>query len=155
MGTARALSIDLTELVELVVDLHADLLTSDAGAGCCGWCWRLVAADWPGAAGPAVRHAGAPVGSQGRDERRQHRRRHQTLDVAAEGDDLLDQARGEEGVERVGGHEEGVDPGQPMVHLGHLQLVVEVADGAQPLDDRPGPLAPGSSRRADRRRSRS
>ena len=31
--------------------------------------------------------------------------------------------------------EEGVDPGQALVHLGHLQLLVEVRDRAQPLDD--------------------
>src|SRR5687768_11014199 len=34
-----------------------------------------------------------------------------------------------------GRHEEGLDAGELAVHLGHLQLVLEVADGAQALHD--------------------
>ena len=34
-----------------------------------------------------------------------------------------------------GRHEEGLDAGQLAVHLGHLQLVLEVADRAQALHD--------------------
>ena len=49
--------------------------------------------------------------------------------------DLLDQAGGQEAVLRVGRHEQGVHAGQAAVHLGHLQFVVEVADGPQTLDD--------------------
>src|SRR3954452_24015574 len=61
--------------------------------------------------------------------------RDQAGDVAAPVRDLLDQARGEERIRRVGAHEDRLDAGERMVHLGHLQLVVEVADRAQTLDD--------------------
>src|SRR3954452_18873222 len=56
-------------------------------------------------------------------------------DVAAVRSHFLDQARREEGVERVGRHEHRLDAGQAMVHLRHLELVVEVADRPQALDD--------------------
>src|SRR3954447_19851236 len=67
--------------------------------------------------------------------------RHQPRYVAAEGGDLLDSAGGEKTVLR-GGHEvDGFDVGgQRTVELVHLQLVLEVADRAQALDDRLGPL---------------
>src|SRR5215469_7401902 len=48
--------------------------------------------------------------------------------------DLLDQAGAQEGVERVGGHEQRLDLGHPVVHLRHLHLVLEVADRPEPLD---------------------
>src|SRR5207247_7059767 len=54
--------------------------------------------------------------------------------------DLLDQTRAQEGVERVGGHEQRLDLGHPVVHLRHLHLVLEVADGPQPLDHRGDPV---------------
>ena len=44
------------------------------------------------------------------------------------------------------GHEHRLDVGQRGVHLRHLELVVEVADGAQPLDDRVD-VALGAERR--------
>ena len=56
--------------------------------------------------------------------------------VAAEGRDLLDQRGREEGPLGAGGHEDRLDGRQRGVHLGHLELVVEVADRAQALDDR-------------------
>src|SRR5690242_18745471 len=55
-------------------------------------------------------------------------------DVAAVPGDLLDQAGGQERVQRVGGHEQRLDLGHPVVHLRHLHLVLEVGDGAQALD---------------------
>src|SRR5882757_6130758 len=68
-------------------------------------------------------------------ERLQHRGRYQVRDVTAPLGDFLHQAGGQEAVGGVGGDEQGLHPGQPDVHLRHLQLVVEVADRAQPLDD--------------------
>ena len=68
-------------------------------------------------------------------ERLQDQRRHQVGDVAAPGRDLLDQGGGQEAVGGVGGDEQRLDAGEAVVHLGHLQLVVEVADRAQALDD--------------------
>ena len=56
-------------------------------------------------------------------------------DVAAEASDLLDQ-RGRGRPLGAGRDEDRLDAGQRGVHLGHLELVVEVADGAQALDDR-------------------
>src|SRR5215475_6203693 len=60
---------------------------------------------------------------------------HQPAHVAPVLGDLLDQAGGQEAVQRVRGHEQSLDAGQPVVHLRHLQFVVEVADRAQALDD--------------------
>ena len=60
---------------------------------------------------------------------------HQPGDVAAEHGDLLDQARGEVPDLRGGRDEQRLDVGQLAVHLGHLQLVLEVADRAQALHD--------------------
>jgi hypothetical protein len=60
---------------------------------------------------------------------------HQPGHVAAERGDLLHQAGGQVPDLRRGRHEERLDAGQLAVHLGHLQLVLEVADGAQALDD--------------------
>ncbi|EGJ74489.1 hypothetical protein STTU_1700 [Streptomyces sp. Tu6071] len=62
-------------------------------------------------------------------------RRQEVGDVAAPLRDLLDERGGEEAVGGVRRDEEGLDSGEAVVHLGHLQLVVEVADGAQALDD--------------------
>src|SRR5215472_61230 len=70
----------------------------------------------------------------------QHGIRDQPADVPAVLGDLLDQAGPQEGVERVGGHEQRLDLGHPVVHLRHLHLVLEVADGAQPLDHRGDPV---------------
>ena len=44
---------------------------------------------------------------------------------------------------RAGREEERVDAGEALVHLRHLQLVVEVGDGAQTLDDRVGAVLTG------------
>src|SRR5215467_8771217 len=66
--------------------------------------------------------------------------RDQAADVPAVPGDLLDQAGAQEGVERVGGHEERLDLGHPVVHLRHLHLVLEIADGSQPLDHRGDPV---------------
>src|SRR5690348_5154649 len=49
---------------------------------------------------------------------------HEPPDVPAPPGDLLDETRGEERVVRVGRHEERLDAAEPVVHLGHLQLVV-------------------------------
>src|SRR4051794_15447695 len=69
-------------------------------------------------------------------EVRQHTGRDERRDVATERCDLLDEARGEEGVLRTGRHEDRLDSREVGVHLCHLQLVVEVAHGPQSLDDR-------------------
>ena len=55
--------------------------------------------------------------------------------VAAELRHLAHETRGEERVLGGGGHEDGVDPRQALVHLRHLQLVLEVGDGPQALHD--------------------
>src|SRR5690348_1087594 len=68
-------------------------------------------------------------------ERLQDDRGNEVGDVPAPGGDLLDQRGGEEAVGGVGGHEQRLDAREAVVHLGHLQLVVEVADRAQALDD--------------------
>src|SRR5256886_3956501 len=62
--------------------------------------------------------------------------RHQRRHVPAVLGDLLDQAGPQEGIERVGGHEQRLDLGETVVHLRHLHLVLEVADRAQALHDR-------------------
>src|SRR3954471_4432846 len=49
---------------------------------------------------------------------------------------LFDEARRDEGVLRVGRHEQRLDAAEAVVHLRHLQLVVEVAGHAYALDDR-------------------
>src|SRR5204863_3090176 len=70
----------------------------------------------------------------------QHDLGDQAADVPAVPGDLLDQAGAQERVERVGGHEQRLDLGHPVVHLRHLHLVLEVADGTQPLDHRADPV---------------
>src|SRR4051794_7504493 len=67
-------------------------------------------------------------------------RRHEPGDVPAEQCDFFDQARGQEAVERVRRHEQRLDLRERMVHLSHLQLVVEVADRAQTFDDDADPV---------------
>src|SRR5215218_4413003 len=58
-------------------------------------------------------------------------------DVAPEGGDLLDSARGQETVLRRRHQVDGLDVvGEMAVELVHLQLVLEVRDRAQALDDR-------------------
>ena len=96
----------------------------------------LVAHDSSGspgglALGPAL---GQPLGDL---------RRHHPRHVAAEPGDLAHQARRQERVLRAGRDEEGVDARQLLVHLGHLQLVVEVGDRAEALDDRLGAVLLG------------
>src|ERR1700744_3875099 len=59
---------------------------------------------------------------------------HQPADVATVLGHLADEAGGQERVQRVGRHEQRLDLGDPVVHLGHLHLVVEVADRPQALD---------------------
>src|SRR5699024_6217849 len=61
---------------------------------------------------------------------------HQMTDVAVVGGHLLDKRAGQETVHRVVRHEHGFDAGELAVHLSHLQLVVEIADRAQPFHDR-------------------
>src|SRR5215469_2497935 len=51
---------------------------------------------------------------------------HQAADVTTVGGDFLDQAGAQERVQRVGRHEQGLHPGQAVVHLGHHLLVLEV-----------------------------
>src|SRR3954469_5627817 len=66
--------------------------------------------------------------------------RDEAVDVAAERGELLHSAGAEETVLRAGHQVERVDVrGLHPVELTHLQLVLEVRDGAQSLDDRPGP----------------
>ena len=72
-----------------------------------------------------------------------HLRRHHARHVAAELRDLAHQARRQERVLRAGGDEEGVDPRELLVHLRHLQLVVEVGDGPEALHDRLGAVVAG------------
>src|SRR6266516_2205680 len=69
------------------------------------------------------------------DESLEDGRRDESGDVTAPSGDVLDQARRQEAVLGVGGHEQGVDTRQAPVHLRHLQLVVEVAHGPKTLDD--------------------
>src|SRR3954468_21983470 len=66
----------------------------------------------------------------------EHRWGDEPRDVPAPRGHLFDEARREETVERVGRHEQRLDTGQRVVHLPHLELVVEVADGAETFDDR-------------------
>src|SRR4029077_2036869 len=70
----------------------------------------------------------------------QHDLGDQAADVPAVPGDLLDQAGAQERIERIGGHEQRLDLGHPVVHLRHLHLVLEVADGPQPLDHRADPV---------------
>src|SRR5260370_30561458 len=78
--------------------------------------------------------AGEAVEDAGGDARADEMR-----DVAAERADLLDKARGDELV-AVGRHQEhGLDARvEPGVHPGHLELVFEIPDGAQPANDDAG-----------------
>ncbi len=61
-------------------------------------------------------------------------------DVAAESADFLYKTRRDE-LEAVGGHQkDGLDLRvQPGVHAGHLELVFEIGNRAQPTDDHLGP----------------
>src|SRR3954468_16447228 len=66
--------------------------------------------------------------------------RHVAADVAAERGHLLDAAGAQERVLGTGHQVEGLDVrGLVAVELGHLGLVLVVADRAQSLDDRRGP----------------
>ena len=69
-----------------------------------------------------------------------HARADEMRDIAAEGTDFLDETRRDE-LEAVGGHQkDGLDLGvQPGVHAGHLELVFEIGNRAQPADDDLGP----------------
>ena len=57
--------------------------------------------------------------------------------------DLPHQARRQERVLRARRDEERVDAREALVHLRHLQLVVEVGDGPEALHDRVGAVVPG------------
>src|ERR1700727_2939234 len=72
----------------------------------------------------------------------EHQGRDQRLDVAAVPADLLDQAGPQEAVHGVGRDEQRLDLGETVVHLGHLHLVLEVADRPQALHDRLDPVDP-------------
>src|SRR5512145_1037290 len=66
-----------------------------------------------------------------------HRGRNEVVDVAAEGRDLLDSARGEEAVLRARHQVHGFDlGGQIPVQVVHLELPLEVRDGPQALHHR-------------------
>src|SRR4051812_43308701 len=66
--------------------------------------------------------------------------RDKAVDVTAERGELLDSTGAQETVLRAGHQVERVDVrGLHPVELTHLQLVLEVRDGAQALDDRMGP----------------
>src|SRR3954469_8870083 len=66
--------------------------------------------------------------------------RDEAVDVTAERGELLDSAGAEETVLRAGHEVERVDVWRlHAVELAHLQLVLEIGDGAQALDDRSGP----------------
>src|SRR5680860_1822837 len=72
------------------------------------------------------------------DERGNHAR-----DVATEAGHLADEAGRQERMLRAGRDEEGVDARETLVHLRHLELVVEVGDSPQTLDDRFCPVLLG------------
>src|SRR5882724_8727583 len=65
-----------------------------------------------------------------------HRRRHQAGDGRAERGDLLDEARGDIRVPLVRHHEHGLHRvAELAVHQRHLELVLEVGDGAEAAHD--------------------
>src|SRR3954470_13344068 len=65
---------------------------------------------------------------------------HEAVDVTAERGELLHATGAEETVLRAGHEVERVDVrGLHPVELAHLELVLEVRDGAQALDDRARP----------------
>ena len=72
-----------------------------------------------------------------------HRLGHEGRDVAAVAGDLAKQARGDERMGRAGRDEQRLDARELTVHLGHLQLVLEVRHRPQALDDRRGPDVAG------------
>ncbi len=91
----------------------------------------LDAIGQPGLASLALSAAAAPAG---RDE---------TGDVAAQTGDLLDQARGDGLVARIGHQEDGLDLAlQLLVHRRHLEFVLEVGHGPQAPDDDRWPRLP-------------
>ena len=72
------------------------------------------------------------LGAQPLAQPGEHRLGDQAGQVAAQGEDLLDQPAGEVDVVLLGHHEDGLDPRvEPPVHQRHLELVLEVRDGAQ------------------------
>src|ERR1700690_3516248 len=70
----------------------------------------------------------------------EHQLRDQGPDVTAVPADLLDQAGPQEAVDRVGRDEQRLDLPETVVHLGHLHLVLEVADRPQALHDGRDPV---------------
>src|SRR5437870_12667969 len=89
--------------------------------------------------GGAAARLDAAVGETG-GEAQGDARADKMRDIAAERADLLDEARGDE-LEAVGGHQkDGLDVGvEPGVHAGHLELILEIGNGAQPANDYAGP----------------
>src|SRR4051794_5097540 len=81
-----------------------------------------------------------PLGVESFHEALQDHRRHEPVDVAPQSGDLLDERRGQVRPVRARGHEERLHAAHPVVHLGHLQLVVEVRDCPEPLHDHIGVL---------------
>src|ERR1700684_1438305 len=120
MGSARAVS---TTSIRSLSSSSARRRASSV----ISWTFRVTA--------PPAARDGSGCRAGALDETFETVRRDERGDVAAPLRDLLHQARGEEAVFRVSRHEQRVDPGEAAIHLGHLQLVVEVADGAQALDD--------------------
>src|SRR5699024_10885115 len=85
----------------------------------------------PNWAGIDVRLAAEPL-----VERTQDGGRDEARHISAAARHLFDQAGRQERVRVAGGYEHGVHIGQTVVHLRHLQFVIEVGHGAQALDDR-------------------
>src|SRR5262245_136671 len=91
----------------------------------------------------ADRRAGPPLREQLAEAAR-HGLRDEVVDVAAEGGDLLDAARGEEAVLRARHQVHGFDLGGEIpVQVVHLELPLEVRDGPEALDHGAGAEAAG------------
>ena len=80
------------------------------------------------------RHPPGPVLVLGLNVLR-HDLRHEGGDVTAETSDFADEFGGHERPLGAGGDEDRLDPGEVVVHLGHLHFGLEVRDGPQPPHD--------------------
>src|SRR5680860_1109982 len=119
----------LLELTDVGLGVHGWVRPS-AACGCCVRLWM------PDRCGPVAAACGArSLADEVLPQALHHHRGHEIGDVATEPGDLLHERGGEVGVYGAGGEEEGLDVADAVVHLRHLQLVLEVADGAQSLDD--------------------
>ena len=103
-----------------------------------------------GAGGPS----GAARGAELAPEPFRHVRRDEARHVPAEGRHLAHQPRRDEEVVLAGHDEDRLELGQELaVHVGELELVLEVGDGPQAAQHGVDALRRGRSRRAARRRS--